>query len=545
MGGGRNIVYILVVLLLFALVSQAIISVKLLELRVQVSHDRLFNYELSSRVLKARFRQMIASQNETRNDSFKNEIKRNLLESTIMNEVNPQALEGGALETVGMAVINSVRLLSLKPLLELRENQETLTRIKYAFFMERNRRYDVAVERYAELEERLGDSGEMAGFVSLHHGFCLAITGENEAALTKLESTRDTFPGTHYAETAILLINILLEGERRREIIESEGLSDLERARALFREALWSDALELFQKIGEQNLAPYDRYRLNRSLEETGQIKPAIQGYIAIVSARRDAAAVREANRRLLLLGTFNGAGARVREYAESNAAELGDETALVEIKEAAEELREAVVIEEIKTAAESGEETGLEDLAKQLEENIVLDAPLQQMARPLIPGPGTPPGGQARGAYRIPDLSALALDLPARVQIETSGRLMIEFRDGRRIRARSVDFQGAELAIQGDFPSRVPASVVRRVGLFDSEGRPVTSDPSVGAAPGSAEADGIRVMNNQGVREDENNDGAWRIEVDAAAGVLRIYGAGATETRTLPLSEVGKLESP
>ncbi len=277
MGGGRNLIYILVVLLLFALVSQAIISVKLLELRVQVSHDRLFNYELSSRVLKARFRQMIVSQGDDSTDRFKNEIKRNLLESTIMNEVNPQALEAGTLETVGMAVINSVRLLSLKPLLELRENQKILTRIKYAFFMERNRRYDVAVERYAELAPLLQEGGEMAGFVSLHHGFCLAITGKIEPALEILEDTRDRFPGTHYADTAILLINILREGERRREIIESEGLSDLERARALFREALYSDALELFQSIGEPRLAPYDRYRLNRSLEETGQIKPAIQ----------------------------------------------------------------------------------------------------------------------------------------------------------------------------------------------------------------------------------------------------------------------------
>ncbi|MCR9143789.1 MAG: hypothetical protein NXI24_16195 [bacterium] len=536
MGGGRNILYILVVLLIFALVSQAIISVKLLELRVQVSHDRLFNYELSSRVLKARFRQMVASQNQSRNDSFKNEIKRNLLESTIMNEVNPQALESGALETVGMAVINSVRLLSLKPLLELRENQETLTRIKYAFFMERNRRYDVAVERYAELEDRLGQSGEMAGFVSLHHGFCLAITGETEPAIAKLESTRDTFPGTHYAETAILLINILLEGERRREIIEGEGLSDLERARALFREALWSDALDLFQKIGENNLAPYDRYRLNRSLEETGQIKPAIQGYIGIVGARRDPAAVRDANRRLLLLGTFNGAGARVREYAETNAAELGDDTALVEIKEAAEELRSSVVIDEIKEAAESGEDTGLEDLAQQLEENIVLDAPLQQMARPLIPGPGQPPGGNAREVYRIPDLSSLALALPEPVQIDDSGRLMVEFRDGRRIRARSVVFLKTELEIEGDFPSRVPVTVVRSVGLFDDRGQPVAADPA-GDSSGRIQL----VPGDPGAARLT----AWRIEVDAAAGVLLIYASGQAQAQRIEMQEIQKLESP
>lgn len=536
MGGSRNVIYILVVLLVFALVSQAIISVKLLELRVQVSHDRLFNYELSSRVLKARFRQMIASQSASGDDSFKSEIKRNLLESTIMNEVNPEALAGGTLEMVGMAVINSVRLLSLKPLLELRENQETLTRIKYAFFMERNRRYDVAVERYAELGARLKDSGEMAGFVSLHHGFCLAIVGKTEAAITKLEATRDGYPGTHYAETAILLINILLEGEHRREMIEEQGLSDLERAREFFREALYSDALKIFETIGEKNLAPMDRYRFNRSLEETGRIKPAIQGYISIVSARRDATAVREANRRLLLLGTFNGAGARVREYAESNAAELGDSVALVEIKEAAEEMRAAVVIEEIKTANESGEASGLTDLAKQLEENIVLEAPLQQMPRPLIPPVGAIPGGRTT-AYSPPDLAGLALKPSPPVQIDLPGRLMVEFLDGRRMRARSVVFVGTELEIQGDIAARVPAAVVRLVGLYDAAGKLVADRAT--AQQSESAAGRIEVVQRGGTRMK-----AWRIDVDSPAGVLLVYGADA-EPERVALPDVQRLESP
>lgn len=542
MGGGRNLIYILIVLLLFALVSQAIISVKLLELRVQVSHDRLFNYELSSRVLKARFRQMIVDESGSSNDRFKNEIKRNLLESTIMNEVNPQALEAGTLESVGMAVINSVRLLSLKPLLDLRENQKILTRIKYAFFMERNRRYDVAVERYAELAPLLKAGGEMAGFVSLHHGFCLAITGEVEPALKILEDTRDRFPGTHYAETAILLINILLEGERRREVIEGEGLSDLERARALFREALYSDALKLFQNIGEPRLAPYDRYRLNRSLEETGQIKSAIQGYIGIVNARRDAAAVRDANRRLLLLGTFNGAGARVREYAETNAAELGDDVALVEIKEAAEEMREAVVIEEIKEATEdakaTGEDSGLADLAAQLEENIVLEAPLQQMPRPLVPAAGTALAeAQSPRGFRLPDLAALVLEAPPAVQIADSGRLMIQFRDGRQMRALRIQFRGDAVEVEGDVPARLPRTEVQRIAVYDRRGEVFSSAAELKAQ------DRMRLKGD--VPEGAAEQGViWQLTMDPVTGELLIYGEGAEALR---VSNPGglELESP
>jgi tetratricopeptide (TPR) repeat protein len=437
-----------------------------------------------------------------------------------MNEVNPEALDSGIVESVGMAVINSVRLLSLKPLLELRENQATLTRIKYAFFMERNRRYDVAIERYKELAARLGDQGEMAGFVALHQGFCLAIVGRTAEALDQLEATRDGYPGTHYAETAILLINILLEGERRREDIEQEGLSDLDRARALFREALYSEALRIFQDIGEQKLAPIDRYRLNRSLEETGRIKGAIRGYIAIVNARRDATAVRESNRRLLLLGTFNGAGTRVREYAESNAAELGDDTALEQIQEAAEEMRAAVVIEEIKNASGADQDPGMRELAKQLEENIVLDVSLQQMARPLIPAAGSAP--KVAADYRPPDLQALYLEPPSRPPIDESGRLIVEFRDGRRIRARALNLRGNQVEIEGDFSARVPVTVVRKVGVFERTG-----------------ADRIALRINGGERET-----AVRIEFLANEAVLLIYGSDA-QPRRIPFARVERLESP
>ena len=307
----------------------------------------------------------------------------------------------------------------------------------------------------------------------------------------------------------------------------------------MFREALYSDALTIFQSIGENQLAPMDRYRLNRSLEETGRIKEAIQGYIAIVNARRDATAVREANRRLLLLGTFNGAGSRVREYAETTAAELGDNGALQQIQEAAEEMRAAVVVEEIKQAGESGD-NDLADLARQLEENIVLDAPLQSMPRPLIPP--APAGSLAAvaGNYSPPELAKLALEPAPAVNFELPGRLMIEFRDGRQIRARALHVENGSLRIEGDVPARVPLSVVRQVRLVDRKGQPVMSRPPV-AEPSDGPGR-IQVLR----RNAAGPLSAWHVElkVDEDGAMFVIHGA-EQEAARVPLAEVDSLQSP
>jgi hypothetical protein len=411
---------------------------------------------------------MIARQ---RDESFKNEVKRNILETTILNELNPQELDISWFDSAGIAVVNSVRLLSLKPLLELQANRANLTHAKYAFYMERNRRYEVAAVRYQDLAARLDGDEEIAAFVGLHGGFCVAITGRTEEAIARLEETRDGFPGTHYAETATLLIHILREGQRRRRAIDGRGMSDRDRARAMFDAKLHADARMIYDEVGEDYLQAMDRYRLNRSREETGQIPLAIQGYVDIINRNRDPEAVREANRRLLLLGTFGGAGSRVREYAENNANELGDDEALQQIQEAAEETRAAVIIQELK-ADSATRDRDFQDLERELETTIALDSHRHSRPRPLVP----PAGLRAGSAGVRPAPRTLRLDPIPMIRTEESGRLLVEFSDGRKLRAKSLIIHENEIEITGDVEARSHPSVIVRIRLFDHNDRIIRS---------------------------------------------------------------------
>ena len=57
----RKVLFVLFFLLLifFGLASRAIIDIKLQELRFQLTKEQLLNYELSSKVLKDKIRQMM------------------------------------------------------------------------------------------------------------------------------------------------------------------------------------------------------------------------------------------------------------------------------------------------------------------------------------------------------------------------------------------------------------------------------------------------------------------------------------------------------
>ena len=64
------ILFFLLLLIFFGLASRAIVDVKLQELRFQLTKEQLLNYELSSKVLKDKIRQMMLSK-----DDYTNEIK--------------------------------------------------------------------------------------------------------------------------------------------------------------------------------------------------------------------------------------------------------------------------------------------------------------------------------------------------------------------------------------------------------------------------------------------------------------------------------------
>ena len=103
--------YILILLVLigfFSLMSNSIIDIKVLELKFYVNKEQLLNYELSSKVLREKIKNILITK-----DDYVSELKNNILESAIMNsQISNEELDISVSERIGLYIVNLVRFIS-------------------------------------------------------------------------------------------------------------------------------------------------------------------------------------------------------------------------------------------------------------------------------------------------------------------------------------------------------------------------------------------------------------------------------------------------
>ncbi len=334
-------IILFIVILLLLLTTQGIVQAKLYQLKVSVSQDRLMNFEISSEALRSRFREIFKNP-----DDYKSEIKRNVVESGILNNVDPSDLEANIVVRFGVAFSNSVRLMSLKPILRLSQDRKIILLVKYAFFMERNRKMDIAAKKYQEALALIqkGEKSNMMGFALLHSGYSYAVIGERKKAIVLLQKTVDDMPGTHFAQTAVILLNILLENEKTESHILTQKTSTIDKARALFKSGIYDKSCNFYDQSA--GLTVDDIYKKGRCREEIGKRKEAIQIYSEL--ANKSGQVALQANRRLLILSKFYSAGKDIEKQAEKNAKRLLDKNVVNEINSAAKEQKKSLVVREI-----------------------------------------------------------------------------------------------------------------------------------------------------------------------------------------------------
>nr|WP_244934636.1 hypothetical protein [Leptospira vanthielii] len=419
------------------------------------------NYELSSQTLRERLKQMFLSK-----DDYMSEVKVNILESGIMNsETEGLDLKMSWQDRFGLYVINSVRFLNFKPALELEEQQKTIIRLQFAFYMERTRKYPIASKKYQELEEAITSSlsDEMA-FTLLHHGYCLVMMGEREKAFLKLTKAIDLFPGTHYAENASLLISFLEEGEKKKEELKNKKKSPEELAYSLFQSGDYEETLKTLESL--PNLTKDQSYIKARAMEELGKTSNAVKEYIQLVKQKQNKEVAIRANRRLLLIGNFYQENKSLVAFSKEEANKLGDSKAAENIEEGKSLVLKPVIIEKVlksETASNlSVEETKelneiKENIRESLEdskgETTKLAAVVSEEKIPLV--------------AETPEVTLKTTEQSPPVVIkkqvsQTPLKLKVQLRDGREVVCDEVRIEGNLATLQlGSFGLNLPYDLV------------------------------------------------------------------------------------
>ncbi len=482
----KYLAIIVALLVFFAFAAQSIIGVKLIQLQARIQRDRILNLELSSQALQARSRRLAASRRD-----FRSEIRQSVIESGLLNSEQPEALHLSAGQYAGLGAINLARLLALKPVLHLFADYESLLLLRYAFYLERNRRYAAAIERYQALATRPPGAlpDEMRAFVQLHLAYCLASVGSTDRAIVELQAVQRVYGGTHFSRAASILLHVLQDGRRRSTALAASKLSDLDRARSLVQLGQCAEALAAYERHRarlNQNAAiavplkPMDGYHEALCFEETGQIRRAIAGYQNVVRATRDRRAAVLANRRLLIVGNFYAGDAGALTRAAADARRLGDAAALGEISSVAREQQAPLILEELRrhaldTARDSDSNSDPELSDSTAETLTDLHAEVLSEIGPVLPplavksaapadrnsrtdanatagansdsseGDAATALSRSRAALRADDLL-----LAERMSVVTGGATVLRNLQGQRIRARRLEFQAGGLRLIG-----------------------------------------------------------------------------------------------
>lgn len=458
----------------FALASQSIVSVKLQELRFGILRDQLMNYELSSQTLRERLKQMFLSK-----DDYMSEVKVNILESGIMNsETEGLDLKMSWHDRFGLYVINSVRFLNFKPALELEEQQKTIIRLQFAFYMERTRKYPIASKKYQELEDSITSSlsDEMA-FTLLHHGYCLVMMGEREKAFLKLTKAIDLFPGTHYAENASLLISFLEEGEKKKKELKSEKKSPEELAYSLFQSGDYEETLKTLESL--PNLTKDQSYIKARAMEELGKTSNAVKEYIQLVKQKQNKEVAIRANRRLLLIGNFYQENKSLVAFSKEEANKLGDSKAAENIEEGKSLVLKPVIIEKV-LKAETTSNLSEEDTKElnQIKENIresLEDSKLETTKLAAVVSEEKIPLVIETKEDSSPVLEKTTPLVVKKTIPQEPLKLKVKLRDGREVICDEVKIEGNLATLQlGSFGLNLPYDLVVSVQVSAERGTAV-----------------------------------------------------------------------
>jgi tetratricopeptide (TPR) repeat protein len=266
------------------------------------------------------------------------------------------------------------RLIGEEPLPKKRSL--TLSDLERAYLWERNRRYPAALEIYDRLLTERDTAPRLKPVIELHRAFCLGMIGELEEARATARELTTVEPGSGVVAVAREMIRFLdlIVATQRRIRDEAEGPFEL--GRRLYFAMDYTGSTAVFGEfLGRQAGDPRSaeaRYYMARSIEELGGIEEAVREYRRAVLLDPEGSWAREANRRLVMIGSFYRNDPELSERATLALQLLGDQ----EFSRTVEPFRQLAVPEPLPEERAEAGPTGAD--AAERGEIFVRTSPLQ-----------------------------------------------------------------------------------------------------------------------------------------------------------------------
>jgi TonB family protein len=365
-------VVLIAMLILFSLyTNEAIIQYRMNEYnRAMETLSQTYNSSHALNML-ARFELIKQRQTQPEEDETALELKMQSLASgkLLVTEVRQEGLKskviGAAIGAVGF-VLGKKKAKASVPNVVQRE-------LEAAYFFERSRKYDKAIDIYTKGLEASSLSAEVSATLLLHRGFCASLTGEYRKAKEDFSKVAAMVPESEEAHVAIKLREMTQALEDQVRLARDSKQSPFLAGKQLFLLANYAEAARSLQKVISSDAADsaeklQSRYLYARSQEELGQDSDAVLTYRQVIQASPNSEEAKKANRRLYVLGKFYSNDADLAKSALKKMEKYQDFKFINSLKtlDVARPKVAAVVTpaDEVATAA-GGQGTALEKLDK------------------------------------------------------------------------------------------------------------------------------------------------------------------------------------
>ncbi len=301
-------ILLIVALILFSLyTNEAVIQYRMDEYNRAM--ETLSQTSNSSHALNmlARFELIKQRQNQPEEDETALEVKMQSLASgqLLVTETHETSIKS---KVIG-AAIGVVGFILGKKRAKMDVPNRVQQDLEAAYFFERSRKYDKAMEIYTK---GLGPSlsPEVSATLILHRGFCGSLTGEYHKAIADFDKVIALVPETEEAHVAVKLRELTMGLQEQVRLAKDANQSPFAAGRQLFLLANYTEAAKSLQKVigsstSDSTEKIQSRYLYARSQEEMGQDSDAVLTYRTVIQSAPNSEEAKKANRRLYVLGKF------------------------------------------------------------------------------------------------------------------------------------------------------------------------------------------------------------------------------------------------
>lgn len=226
--------------------------------------------------------------------------------------------------------INAIRLLMGKSIVNETGNETDNRELEVAYFYERNRRYEKALDIYGSIIKAKKHTPEGEAYIILHQGFCQSMIGDLNKARASYEAIISRFPDSETAAVAWKLLEFINTVDDELQVTRGKVEATLEYGKRLYLLMDYKNAITVFSEI-ERKGGTDDRtaeaiFLKARCYEELGEVSMAVEDYKKVIKNKVAERWAKEANRRIFILGEFYERDKEITRIAMDRLKEYRDE---------------------------------------------------------------------------------------------------------------------------------------------------------------------------------------------------------------------------